>query len=80
MRLRAPMAVLLDNTHADPALLYIFAADGGKKVLIRLDYRVKKPQRGRVNIVRTGAVLTDGEIDSLRGQLGNGMTLLEGHL
>lgn len=80
MRLRAPMAVLLDNTHADPALLYMFAADGGKKVLIRLDYRVKKPQRGRVNIVRTGAVLTDGEIDSLRGQLGNGMTLLEGHL
>jgi hypothetical protein len=33
-----------------------------------------------VNIVRTGAVLTDGEIDSLRGQLGHGMTLLEGHL
>jgi hypothetical protein len=78
--IRAPQAVLLDRTHADPALLYVFAGPDGKKVLVKLDYRIKKPQRARVNIVRTGAVLTEGEIESLRGQLGKGMALLEGDL
>ncbi len=80
LHLRAPQAVLLDRTHADPALLYVFAGPDGKKVLVKLDYRVKKPQRAHVNIVRTGAVLTDGEIESLRGQLGRGLRLIEGEL
>jgi len=80
LHLRRPQAVLLDRTHADPALIYVFAEPSGKKVLLKLDYRVKKPQRAHVNIVRTGSVLADGEIESLRGQLGKGMVLLEGDL
>ncbi|WP_448384541.1 phage head morphogenesis protein [Desulfosoma sp.] len=80
VHLRAPQAVLLDKTHAEPALIYVFAAQHEKKILLKLDYRIKKPQRASVNIVRTGAVLSDGEIESLRGQMGKGMVLLDGHL
>lgn len=75
--LRSPQAVILDETHKDgPALLLIYDAPGdAKKLVVRVDYRMKKA--GEMNLVETG-----GEVDvsGIRGQLGKGYTLIEGAL
>lgn len=79
LHVQRPAAVLLDRTHKAPALLLLFDAQAGK-LLVKLDYRLKKPRAATANILRTGAVLAEREIDAMRGLLGKGLDLLDGTL
>ncbi|MDM7323077.1 MAG: hypothetical protein P3W87_007395 [Gammaproteobacteria bacterium] len=75
------LAVLLDRTHADPALLLVFDAPGAKLVL-RLDYRLKKPRGALANLIGTGSMLAERELAALRGQIGKkkGYEIIDGSL
>lgn len=80
--LRRPMAVLLDSCHADPALLLLYDVAGaeGRKLVLRLDYRLNKPRGQVVNLIQTGRVLDARGLASLRGGIGTSYTVLEGSL
>ncbi|MCX8017070.1 MAG: hypothetical protein N2690_04090 [Rhodocyclaceae bacterium] len=78
--LRRPAAVLLDRTHAVPALLLLFDAPDGAKLVVRIDYRLKKPRGALANVVGTGARLAENELAALRGQLGKGIEVIDGTL
>lgn len=77
-----PAAVLLDSSHADPALLLLYDVAGteGRKLVLRLDYRLSKPKGQVVNLIQTGRVLDRMAVESLRGQVGRRYSLLEGSL
>lgn len=63
---RNPQAVILDQSHNDGnALLLVFdvKSNKGKKLLLRLDYHVKK--LGKVNILGTGHFV---DVDGMKGQ------------
>ena len=77
--LRLPTAVLLDTTLASPALLYIITGSDGGKVVVQLNYRLKKSD-ALVNLLRTGRTLDDQSIRGIKERLGNGYELLEGNL
>lgn len=78
--LRQPSAVLLDRTHAEPALLLLFDAPEGAKLVLRLDYRLKKPRGALANVLGTGALLAEKELAALRGQFGKGIEVIDGAL
>ena len=78
--LRQPSAVLLDRTHAEPALLLLFDAPEGAKLVLRLDYRLKKPRGALANVLGTGALLAEKELAALRGQFGKGIEVIYGAL
>ena len=74
--IKNPKAVLLDKTHPnEPALLLVYDSGAGKakKLVVRINYRVKK--QGTMNIVGTG---TEVDTDSLKGT--KGYELVEGGL
>lgn len=75
--LREPQAVVLDQTHDDnTALLLIFdAPSAAKKLVVRVNYRVKKA--GVMNLVETGREV---DVSGIRGQLGRGYDLIDGML
>lgn len=78
-RLRTPSAVLLDRTHAEgPALLYVFDAPDGAKLVVRINYRTRRD--GIVNLMGTGRELDAKALDSIKGQIGSDYELLEGSL
>lgn len=74
--LQKPDAVILDQTHADPAFLLIYqGANSTSKLVIRVNYKVKKV--GVMNIVETGQTV---DATGIRGMIGQGYTLVEGSL
>lgn len=77
--LGSPRAVLLDRTHADPSLLLVFDAPGAKLVL-RLDYRLKKPRGALANVIGTGKMLSEEGLASIRAEIGRSLTLVDGDL
>jgi hypothetical protein len=79
--LAAPQAAILDTTHKQgPALLLIYHAEGsGKKLVLRINYRIKKTKE-MTNIIGTGEALDAMMLRSIEGQLGHGYELLEGSL
>lgn len=80
VHLAVPQAAILDETHATPALLLFFDAPGdAKKLVLRVNYRVKK-LRESVNLAGTGELLTAEGVTSVKGQIGRGYTLIEGNL
>lgn len=74
---RAPQAVLLDRTHKEGnALLLVYdAPDGGKKLVIRLDYQLRKT--GKRNIIGTGTAV---DVDGIRQTIGTAYELIDGTL
>lgn len=72
-----PGAVVLDLTHPnEPAFLLFFDAGmASKKLVVRVNYRVKK--LGVVNVVETGRMV---DLSGVRAMLGNGYNLIEGGL
>ncbi len=71
--LRNPDRVLLDARSGEPAFLLIYEAPaGGAKLVVRIDYRIKR--RGRLNAVRTATRLNPGDIEAL---LGSGVVEME---
>jgi hypothetical protein len=78
--LKQPQAVLLDTTHTnEPALLLVYDATGNaKKLVVRVNYRIRKA--GTMNLVESGRVLDSTNVDSIRGQVGKGYALVEGSL
>ena len=76
--LRQPGAVILDTTHADePAFLLVYSTANAHaaKLVVRLNYRIKKVGLG--NIVETGKMVDPAGI---RAQIGHGYEILEGGL
>jgi hypothetical protein len=74
--LEAPGAVILDTTHGRPAFLLLFDVGAtGKKLVVQLDYRVKKV--GLLNVVDTGKVVN---VSGIEAMLGKGYDLVEGSL
>ena len=72
-------AVLLDSTHPDaPAFLLIYDMGDAAKVVVRINYRIKK--RGMMNIVETGRTLDAEALDTIRNEIGRGYMLVEGSL
>lgn len=66
-KLRKPTAILLDNTHADHALIFVYDSDDGK-VIVSLDYKAKrrnshtgKRERIVINIVKTATTISENE-------------------
>lgn len=79
--LRQPSAVLLDRTHDEPALLLLFDAPEGAKLVLRLDYRLKKPRGALANVVGTGRVLDEEALRTLRNEIGaSALILIDGRL
>ena len=82
--LRNPKAVILDNTHATPAMLIILDGDQRKaKVMIQIDYLLKKPKRGTFNLVNTGREVDADALLNLKRELQSDkskLELLEGEL
>ena len=72
-----PGAVVLDTTHPnEPAfLLFYDAKTDTKKLVVRVNYRVKK--MGTVNVVETGRLV---DPSGVRAMLGHGYDLIEGSL
>lgn len=75
--LRHPQAVILDVTHqGGPALLLVFdAGAAAKKLVVRVNYRVKKGDV--LNIVETGQTV---DASGIASGLGKGYTLIDGAL
>lgn len=76
--LDSPGVVVLDTTHdQEPAFLLIYRADegGADKLVVRINYRIKRVGLG--NIVQTGKLVT---LDDIRAQIGHGYKLVEGSL
>lgn len=72
--LQHPDAVVLDLTHAYPALLLFFKQpDSDKKLVVQIDYVLKK--HGQVNLIETGKNL---DLSSIK--LGDKMKLIDGSL
>lgn len=73
-QLRQPQAILLDETQAKPALLYVFnAPDGKDKLIVVMDYEVKtrnaetgKREKWLTNMVRSGKVLEGNKAMALQ--------------
>lgn len=64
-KLKHPQAILLDHKQKQPTLLFIYQTDKGK-VAVKMDYEVrlkdeltKKKVLTKVNLVRTGSVMSD---------------------
>jgi Phage Mu protein F like protein len=72
-----PMAVILDQTHPDaPAyLLFYDTGETGAKLVVRVNYRIKK--FGLSNIVETGKIIN---FDDVKPMIGKGYVLIEGYL
>lgn len=78
-RLAKPDAVLLDTTHKDgPAILMVYDAPEGAKLVVRIDYVTKK--NGTMNIVETGKSLDAEAVETIRRAIGATYELLEGSL
>lgn len=71
-----PTCVILDTSHGDPAFLLIFT-DGntGNKVVLRINYQIKKGGTG--NVLTTGKQIS---VDDLSAQLGHGYEIIAGSL
>lgn len=80
-KLRQPDAVLLDHQSPTPDLLLVYYTDN-TKLVVKLDYQLKK--RGKntnVNLLKTGRVLDEEAMTSIKGNLKSGeYELLEGDL
>jgi len=72
-----PSAVVIDSTHPnEPAYLLFFdVSNDSKKLVVRVNYRVKK--LGMVNIVETGRLV---DLSGVRAMIGHGYSLIEGGL
>ena len=76
--LKTPKAVLLDTTHPkEPAFLLVYGDSGDqrKKLVVRINYHVKK--QGTMNIVGTGKTVSEAD---LKAMIGKGCELVEGGL
>jgi uncharacterized protein with gpF-like domain len=76
--LKTPKGVLLDTSDPrTPAFLLIYddAGDVRKKLVVRINYKVKR--EGTMNVVESGKVLGVAE---LKGMIGHGYELVEGSL
>jgi hypothetical protein len=82
--LKTPLAVILDTTHTSPALLIVLDdAPNKAKIMVQIDYLLKKPKYGLFNIVNTGRAMDNEAFETLRretGKAGRGLILLEGKL
>jgi hypothetical protein len=72
-----PGAVVLDTTHAnEPAFLLFFdSGNSAEKLVVRINYRVKK--LGTANVVETGRKV---DLSGVRAMIGHGYELIEGSL
>ncbi|MDI9350225.1 MAG: hypothetical protein QM537_09525 [Candidatus Symbiobacter sp.] len=75
--LQHPSAVLLDTTHSEGAslLLIIQGSDTAYKLVVRLNYNVRK--QGVMNIVGTGQLI---DLEGIKGKIGKEYVLIEGSL
>lgn len=75
--LRTPSAVLLDATNPErPTLLLIYpAGDGANKLVVAVNYRVKK--HGTMNIVESGRTMAADDVGAL---IGKGAVLISGRM
>ncbi|GHU00016.1 hypothetical protein AGMMS49960_07000 [Betaproteobacteria bacterium] len=74
-------AVILDTTHKSPALMLVWNQPGARtKVVVQVNYQIKKPVRGVFNVIGTARVLDDAAIKAIKGGLGKGYELIDGKL
>jgi Phage Mu protein F like protein len=74
--LREPAAVLLDQTQPNvPALLLIYTQNNAQKLVVRINYKLKKGG-GLVNLVRTGRTLDENGLYSIKQGLSSGEYIL----
>ncbi|GHT95973.1 hypothetical protein AGMMS49545_19890 [Betaproteobacteria bacterium] len=52
--------MILDTTHKSPALMLVWNQPGARtKVVVQVNYQIKKPVRGVFNVIGTARVLDD---------------------
>lgn len=78
-KLSSVNAILLDTTDNTPALLYVFSEAEKAKLILKLDYGLKK--HGKQNILRSGKFISNAALQSIKGNIKSGeYELIKGSL